>query len=765
MAFERESGTMALGRPEQASLAELSAIGAIRFRLLSSRFSSHRVAAVLFVAALVMGCASSTTPAEPDGDLGQKQAGGVSERGAEAADPLDAEVDALVAAKPGPVPEPTIPADESAGNCDDLPNKRRGRKSGKAKADASKPAIGLMVSPARPVVGDRVRIVSASLATESPWALRLEGPGTQGASLERIVRDGVPAMHVLSFVAEKKGRYQIVIGRDGKALRCDRFRIRPAKRAARRGPGSADPSQVWPNRRRWNAEEEALFSAWVRELFHAPADSDLAWSALHEATSDPQRNLLHDYLGMGEDASEAGLTLKPDCADTPYFLRAYFAWKRRLPFMFHRCSRGAAGAAPSCRVSRTNTDAPDLNPRWLADDDDSDAAQSLKAGENDAGAQPLPEPEPEPEIDANELMVAERFFRRTVAWGVHTGNGRIPHDDEMNDFYPVKLQRSSLRPGVMYADPYGHILVVAEWVAGSNGGPGILFAVDGQPDASITRKRFWEGNFLWNPDPALGGSGFKAFRPVVIEDGQPRMLEYDAIARHSAYGDVASGGIRMDATQFYDEMEALITPGVRNPFAIQAGVVAALAEAVRIRVTSVENGVRWVAENPGQVIEMPTGYSLFETTGAWENYSTPARDLRLLFAIDVVLGFSEKVERNPADFGVEDSKLRERVIRRLAVELERLLADPAFAISYERSDGSKQRLRLSEIIERRKQFEMAYNPNDCPERRWAAPEGSAELATCNRTAPESQRAKMVAYRPWFADRRRPARGDPGPAIE
>ena len=43
-------------------------------------------------------------------------------------------------------------------------------------------------------------------------------------------------------------------------------------------------------------------------------------------------------------------------------------------------------------------------------------------------------------------------------------------------------------------------------------------AVDGQPDASITRKRFWEGNFLWNPDPKLGGSGFKAFRPFVWTD-------------------------------------------------------------------------------------------------------------------------------------------------------------------------------------------------------------------------------------------------------
>jgi hypothetical protein len=50
---------------------------------------------------------------------------------------------------------------------------------------------------------------------------------------------------------------------------------------------------------------------------------------------------------------------------------------------------------------------------------------------------------------------------------------------------------------------------------------------------------------------------------------------------------------------------------------------------------------------------------------------------------------------------------------------------------------------------------MAYNPNDCVERRWGAPEGSAELRSCHGQAPAEQRARMDEYREWFATRRRP----------
>ena len=64
-------------------------------------------------------------------------------------------------------------------------------------------------------------------------------------------------------------------------------------------------------------------------------------------------------------------------------------------------------------------------------------------------------------------------------------------------------------------------------------------------------------------------------------------------------------------------------------------------------------------------------------------------------------------------------------------------------------------LTLKDVVDRMADLEMAYNPNDCVELRWGAPEGSDEASTCKRHAPAAQRAKMTEYRPWFRERHWP----------
>ena len=49
---------------------------------------------------------------------------------------------------------------------------------------------------------------------------------------------------------------------------------------------------------------------------------------------------------MRED--ELGMIIRPDCADLPYFLRAYFSFKMGLPFGYAKCTRGTADSAPKC---------------------------------------------------------------------------------------------------------------------------------------------------------------------------------------------------------------------------------------------------------------------------------------------------------------------------------------------------------------------------------------------------------------------------------
>jgi hypothetical protein len=77
-------------------------------------------------------------------------------------------------------------------------------------------------------------------------------------------------------------------------------------------------------------------------------------------------------------------------------------------------------------------------------------------------------------------------------------------------------------------------------------------------------------------------------------------------------------------------------------------------------------------------------------------------------------------------------------------------------VTYIRSDGSQWTLSVKDVLDRAADLEMAYNPNDCVELRWGAPENSEEAATCRRHAPQAQRAKMANYRGWFRERHWPA---------
>ena len=99
-------------------------------------------------------------------------------------------------------------------------------------------------------------------------------------------------------------------------------------------------------RNTWNRATENLYSAWIAKLFDAPLDQELSWKSWDEVLHDRSRNLLFNYLGLGEDNLLKGL--RPDCADFVYFLRAYFAFKMGLPFGYSNCSRGTGGAPPKC---------------------------------------------------------------------------------------------------------------------------------------------------------------------------------------------------------------------------------------------------------------------------------------------------------------------------------------------------------------------------------------------------------------------------------
>jgi hypothetical protein len=450
-----------------------------------------------------------------------------------------------------------------------------------------------------------------------------------------------------------------------------------------------------------------------------------------------------------------GMIIRPDCADLPYFLRAYFAFKMGLPFGYSKCSRGGGGRAPTCPAwfNIQNQEPPKATPNSQA----SLAPPGLQIAANSAFDLP-PEAtitRPARSVPSSTNMTASfGHYLAVVGDGVHSGSGRTALNDNNTDYYPVALTQDALRPGTIYADPYGHVLMLIRRVPQTADGAGVFLAVDGQPDGTVAVKRFWRGNFLFAQDPNVGGPGFKRFRPIVREaNGALRRLTNAEIGKNADYGDFSTEQAALGVEAFYDRMDEVMSPAPLDPQRALEEVITALDEQVKTRVTSVENGRKYQEKQPGE-IGMPNGPSIFETSGAWEDYSTPARDFRLLIAIDVVRGYPDRVVRRAAHYAMPNNKSVEDVKN----ELQGVLATELSSrkITYTRSDGSPWTLSLKEVLDRAADYEMAYNPNDCVEVRWAAPENSQEASTCKRRAPQAQRAKMSSdYRIWFRERHWP----------
>jgi hypothetical protein len=625
----------------------------------------------------------------------------------------------------------------------------------KAKTEAQAPTancqdeagLALLSSPMAPWKGAPLRVI---FAAEKPLdgELSLIAPDGKVAAQSRDRQGGPPYFWSAEVAAPAAGTWHAKLTRDGASPECSTV-TRDIAVQRREPPRPAKGKGVWPVRAAWDRSTENLYSAWIETLFDAPLDQELSWPALHDVLRDRSRNVLFNSLGLHED--EKGLIIQPDCADVPYFLRAYFAFKMGLPFGYSKCTRGDGGQAPKC-------------PQWWNIENEEPAPEPPEAqaqlGEQVGffGVFAVPVPAPILKLPPKPQGLVPGFgyyLRTTIANGVQSGNGRTAADDDDTDYYPVPLSEGTLRPGTIYADPYGHVLVLVKRVPQSGDGAGVFLAIDGQPDGTVARKRFWRGNFLFAQDPSLGGPGFKRFRPIVRDNGGvERRLTNNEIAKNPSYGDYSLEQSKLSVEDFYDRMDDVMSPAPLDPVRALKETVTSLEEQVNTRVTSVENGRKY-QNGGGAEVSIPDGASIFETTGAWEDYATPSRDLRLLIAIDVVRGFPDHVGRRPERYAMP----KDKTVADVKAELDNVLASELAArkFSYTRSDGSQWTLALKDIVDRMPELEMAYNVNDCVELRWGAPDKSEEAATCKRHAPAAQRTKMAEYRAWFHERRRPPR--------
>lgn len=569
--------------------------------------------------------------------------------------------------------------------------------------------VSLHAFPDRPAEGGTLRFVAVA-ETPREAMLIVDDPSGRRIATSDLRRGGPPYSWIVEVPDVVPGNYRARLAVAGDSSAC----LSSEVESEGPPPRPRSSSSLWPVERVWDRDTENLYSAWVEKLFGAPEEESPAWNSLHAVTRDPSRNFLHDALGLGED-SEGGITLQPDCADLPYFLRAYFAWKLRLPFVYSKCYSPAAGKPPVCSDTKSN-----LEP--------------APAGKETLGT-------------------LQRFFARTVADTAHSATGRTAARDDHTDYYPVRIGPDTLRPGTVYIDPYGHVLVVARRIEQRPGKSGLLLAVDAQPDGTVARKRYWRGTFLFALNEDGSAAGFKRFRPVVPSGDGVRTLDNAEILSHPAYGDFSTEQYEGSVDDFYDRVDAALSPQRRPARQVLAELVDALEQQVQQRVASVQGGESYMAKTGG-AIAMPGGAAIFQTVGAWEDYATPSRDLRLLVAIDVVRGFPAMVARRPQRFILERGRSLSTVRSDLQTMLEEELDRRTF--QYLRSDGSPWMLKLSDAVAREIRLEMAYNPNDCVETRWGASPDSIESMPCRRQAPPDQVRLMREARDWFHTRARPS---------
>jgi hypothetical protein len=223
------------------------------------------------------------------------------------------------------------------------------------------------------------------------------------------------------------------------------------------GKLDAPTAAVWKGERTWDAAAETRFGEFVSAIGRAVADRRCR--TLAACLNDPDINPLWS-------AMPAKLRLHADCADVPYILRAYFALHEDLPFAYARSMHGRG------RDVRYYKDA---RPSGLCSWRESSTPRNLLQG---------------------------------LSRIVHSGYFRTAPEVESADFYQTRIDRSAIRPGTLYYDPNGHVVVVYALAPS-----GEVKFFDGHPDGFLTHGVLSERNVRGGMSQ---GGGFKNFRPIAV---------------------------------------------------------------------------------------------------------------------------------------------------------------------------------------------------------------------------------------------------------
>jgi hypothetical protein len=454
----------------------------------------------------------------------------------------------------------------------------------------------------------------------------------------------------------------------------------------------------------WSDEDERGFGEFVTSI--GESDCHTVDSCLH-GPGNPFRA-----------SDPAGVYFRSDCADLPYVLRAYYAWKRGLPFGY---------------VNEVEPRGHSSDIRYSANGNEVAERKDVTSGS----------------ISGYDLLDTLRDMVSSATYRIHPDL-----DDPRPDLYSPAITAQSIRPGTLVYDPNGHVATIFRVDP-----DGRALYIDAHPDNSVTHG-YYDLRFV-RSRPGMG-AGFKNWRrPQLV--GYTRRSDGILIGGHvvlPANADIAdfsdeqffgngprpasdadwnNGGFVLNGEHmdYYDYVRAKLAGGKLefDPVKEVHDMVDSNCQDLQYRGQAVDLAITVGIQNHDEPERLPA--NIYGTNGDWETYSTPSRDARLKTAFKEL---RDKAQRFVRMYQARDPKLiytGSDLVSDLLMTYDREAG--LCKISYARSDGSQIALSYDEA--RRRLFLMSFDPYQCIEHRWGATD-PRELASCRDDA--NKRAWYIA---------------------
>ncbi|MEA2747587.1 MAG: hypothetical protein QOI41_1730 [Myxococcales bacterium] len=438
----------------------------------------------------------------------------------------------------------------------------------------------------------------------------------------------------------------------------------------------------------WDATAEKEWSTFIAGIGNAREANKC--TTLAQCINDPTIN---PYKAP----TDTDLNVFADCSKVGIGLRGYFAIKTGRPFKY---------------VSEVLGD----RPASLAADKEPDYRYTANN-------------HPTAWSTAKTSPTMQALFNR-IASLYHSGFYRMGPTVENDDTYPIDIRPGTVRPGTVYYDPNGHVLLV--YKVDTNG---TVHFIDGHPDNSLSYR-------ILTTDLALGGvsqgGGFRNFRPV-----DSHTLDY---APNSSLTDLGSGQYGHGAG-YVEWVRLQLSGGQALPPETQLGqLVDQLCTDISTRVAAVDAGKQMAAAD---LVDLPP--NIYGADGDWESFSTPGRDQKLRSSFRGIVQFMNSTA------GAHTATSRALVAKYASIWKSHLTS---CKITYANSAGDPVNLTLADIQARL--FDLSFDPYQCVEMRWGAyPKNAQEYASCStRDAAHEQRFTDEQSLRNIIDR--PAAGTPTP---